>query len=155
MRKTLVAGNWKLNGSKDSVKTLVTDLLAGMSEVTDTQVAVCPPYVYIPMVADMLAGSTIAVGSQDNGDQESGAYTGEVSATMLKSVGINTVILGHSKRREFFNETDDLLKQKVDAALENNMQLIFCFGEKLEDRKTNNHFKEKKKNKSTFVIHML
>ena len=134
MRKTLVAGNWKLNGSKDSVKTLVTDLLAGMSDVTDTQVAVCPPYVYIPMVAEILAGSDIAVGSQDNGDQESGAFTGEVAAPMLKEMGCSYAIVGHSERRSIYGETDTDTASKYAAARKAGLTPILCVGELLEER---------------------
>jgi len=134
MRKTLVAGNWKLNGSKDSVKELVTGLLAGISDVTDTQVAVCPPYVYIPMVADMLAGSDIAVGSQDNADQESGAFTGEVAAPMIKEMGCTYAIVGHSERRSLYGETDADTASKYAAARKAGLTPILCVGELLEER---------------------
>jgi len=134
MRKTLVAGNWKLNGSKDSVKELVTGLLAGISDVTDTQVAVCPPYVYIPMVADMLAGSDIAVGSQDNADQESGAFTGEVAAPMIKEMGCTYAIVGHSERRSIYGEADADTASKYAAARKAGLTPILCVGELLEER---------------------
>ena len=134
MRKTLVAGNWKLNGSKESVKELVNGLLAGISDVKDTQVAVCPPYVYIPMVAEMLQDSAIAVGSQDNSDQESGAYTGEVAAPMLKEMGCTYAIVGHSERRSLYGEADADTAKKYAAARKAGLTPILCVGELLEER---------------------
>jgi triosephosphate isomerase len=134
MRKTLVAGNWKLNGSKDSIKTLISGLLNGMSDVTDTQVAVCAPYVYIPMVEDMLAGSAIALGSQDNANQESGAFTGEISATMLKEFGCHYAIVGHSERRSIYGEADADTARKYAAARKQGLTPILCVGELLEER---------------------
>ena len=134
MRKTLVAGNWKLNGSKESVKELVSGLLAGISDVKDTQVTVCPPYVYIPMVAEMLQDSAIAVGSQDNSDQESGAYTGEVAAPMLKEMGCTYAIVGHSERRSLYGEADADTAKKYAAARKAGLTPILCVGELLEER---------------------
>ena len=136
MRQTLVAGNWKLNGSKESIQPLVKGIIDGMSDVGDTAVAVCPPYVYIPMVAELLEGSAVGLGAQDVADQESGAYTGEVSATMLKDVGCQYVIVGHSERRSIYGEQDVDTAAKFAAARKEGLIPILCVGELLEERES-------------------
>lgn len=136
MRQTLVAGNWKLNGSKESIETLVKGITGGMADVGDKAVAVCPPYVYIPMVAEMLEGSKVGLGSQDNADQESGAFTGEVSAAMLKEVGCQYAIVGHSERRSLFGEKDADTAKKFAAARKEGLTPILCVGELLEERES-------------------
>ena len=138
MRASLIAGNWKMNGSLQSAIDLVEAIMAG--DAGKAELAVCPPAVHLMKIGGMLAQSKIALGAQNVCDRESGAFTGEISAEMLTSLGLKTVILGHSERREYFGETDALLAEKVDAALENNLEAIFCFGEVLEDRKSDNHF---------------
>ena len=134
MRQTLVAGNWKLNGSKDSIQTLVQGITDGMSAVNGTAVAVCPPYVYIPMVQNLLTGTTIGLGAQDVTDQESGAYTGEVSASMLKDIGCQYVIVGHSERRALYGERDEDTAKKYAATRKEGLIPILCVGELLEER---------------------
>ena len=104
------------------------------------QVMVAPTFTNLRGSVEMLKNSKIEVIAQNMHFAENGAYTGEISASMLVGVGVNTVILGHSERREYFNEEDSLLKKKVDAALEHDMMFIFCFGEKLEDRELGHHF---------------
>ena len=134
MRQTLVAGNWKLNGSTDSIKALVAGIEAGMGEVGDTAVAVCPPFVYIPLVAELIEGSAIALGSQDISDQEYGAYTGEVSGPMLKEFGCRYAIVGHSERRALYGEDDAFTARKFAAARRFGLTPILCVGELLEER---------------------
>ena len=134
MRQTLVAGNWKLNGSKDSIQTLVKGIADGMSAVNGTAVAICPPYVYIPMVQNLLTGTTIGLGAQDVTDQESGAYTGEVSASMLKDIGCQYVIVGHSERRALYGERDEDTAKKYAATRKEGLIPILCVGELLEER---------------------
>ncbi len=136
MRQTLVAGNWKLNGSKDSIQTLVKGIADGMSAVDGTAVAVCPPYVYIPMVQDLLAGTAIGLGAQDVTDQESGAYTGEVAASMLKDIGCQYVIVGHSERRAIYGEQDEETAKKYAATRKQGLIPILCVGELLEERES-------------------
>ena len=134
MRQTLVAGNWKLNGSLESIDELVAGIKAGASDAGDTQMAVCPPYVYIPKVAGMLEGTGIAVGSQDNSDQESGAFTGEVSAVMVRECGCSYAIVGHSERRSVYGEDDEFTARKFAAARKAGLTPILCVGELLEER---------------------
>lgn len=142
MRKKIVAGNWKMNLTKDASLALVTKIskgLPGLSE--DTRVIIAPPFINIPYVQQASErNSKVEVAAQNMHNAESGAYTGEIAADMLLAVGINTVILGHSERREYFKEDAHLLTRKVEQALEHKMEVIFCFGEKLEDRKGENHF---------------
>ncbi|WP_424278197.1 triose-phosphate isomerase [Eudoraea sp.] len=107
---------------------------------TEAEVIVAPTYVNLESAARMLQSSDIKVAAQNMHFAKSGAYTGEISADMLLNINVDTVIIGHSERRAYFGETDDLLAKKVEAALANNMQVIFCFGEELEERKAGNHF---------------
>jgi triosephosphate isomerase len=134
MRQTLVAGNWKLNGSLESVKELISGIKAGAGDVGNTQVAVCPPFVYIPLVSELLAGSAIAWGSQDISDQDSGAFTGEVSGPMLNDFGCGYAIVGHSERRALYAEDDDFTARKFAAARRHGLVPILCVGETLEER---------------------
>ena len=134
MRQTLVAGNWKLNGSLESIKELLAGVKAGAGNVGGKQLAVCPPFVYLPMVAELLSGSDVAVGSQDNADQESGAFTGEVAASMVKEVGCTYAIVGHSERRSIYGEDDAFTARKFAAARKAGLVPILCVGELLEER---------------------
>ena len=137
MRKNIVAGNWKMNNDLAQTEGLLTDLQK-QTQTSDAEVMVAPSFTNLWHSFQSLRTSDIEVIAQNMHFAENGAYTGEVSASMLKSVGIQTVILGHSERRAYFNETDVTLAKKVDAALANNMRVIFCFGEELEDRKSGN-----------------
>ncbi len=136
MRQKLVAGNWKLNGSKASVEALLKGILAGMTNLDNVAVAVCPPYVYIPMAQELLtqADSRIGLGAQDVCDQNSGAYTGEVSAPMLKDFGCRYAIVGHSERRAIYGEADEATACKFAAARSNGLKPILCVGETLAER---------------------
>ncbi|WP_242132142.1 triose-phosphate isomerase [Aestuariivivens marinum] len=138
MRRQIVAGNWKMNNDLAQTQALLTDLQK-QTQTSNAEVMIAPAFTNLYQAFETLKQSNIEVIAQNMHFAESGAYTGEVSANMLKSVGINTVILGHSERREYFNETDESLAKKVDAALEKGMQIIFCFGEQLADRKSGNH----------------
>jgi len=134
MRQPLVAGNWKMNGSLDSIKPLVEGIKAGMDSVTTAEMAVCPPYVYIPVVAALLKGSAIALGAQDVNDQEAGAYTGEVAPNMLMDVGCKYAIVGHSERRSIYGESDEFTAGKFAAARKAGLVPVLCVGELLEER---------------------
>ena len=137
MRKQIVAGNWKMNNDLAQTETLISNLKS-QSKTSNAEVMVAPTFTNLLQANQALKGSNIEVIAQNMHFAENGAYTGEVSASMLKSVGVKTVILGHSERREYFNETDAILAKKVDAALANNLRIIFCFGEVLADRKSGN-----------------
>ena len=137
MRKQIVAGNWKMNNDYVDSEILVSKLL-GQHKHSNTEVIIAPPFTNLLASINALKGSSIKVAAQNMHFAESGAYTGEVSASMLKSIGVETVILGHSERRFYFNESDDLLAKKVDTALAHDMRVIFCFGEELKDRKSGN-----------------
>lgn len=137
MRKQIVAGNWKMNNDYVDSQILVSKLL-GQHKHSNTEVIIAPPFTNLLASINALKGSSIKVAAQNMHFAESGAYTGEVSAAMLKSIGVETVILGHSERRAYFNESDDLLAKKVDTALAHDMRVIFCFGEELKDRKSGN-----------------
>lgn len=137
MRKHIVAGNWKMNKNLSETEALISDLKE-QTKSSNAEVMIAPTFINLPSAVSQLEGSTIEVIAQNMHFAENGAYTGEVSASMLKSVGINTVILGHSERRAYFNETDDSLAKKVDSALANGLRIIFCFGEELADRKAGN-----------------
>lgn len=136
MRQPLVAGNWKMNGSLDSIATLVDGIKAGMADVNKAEVAVCPPYVYIPRVVEMLAGTSIAVGAQDISDEESGAFTGEVAGPMIKEIGCKYAIVGHSERRSIYGEDDVFTARKFAAARRFGLTPILCVGELLEERES-------------------
>lgn len=107
---------------------------------TSTEIIVAPTFVNLQTAVTITEGNNITVAAQNMHQAEGGAFTGEISASMLNDIGVNTVILGHSERRAYFHETDALLANKVDTALKHNMRVIFCFGEELKDRQKNNHF---------------
>ena len=139
MRSKIVAGNWKMNKNLSETKALLSELLEKLPK-TEAKLIVAPTYVNLESAARILQSSDIKVAAQNMHFAKSGAYTGEISADMLLNINVDTVIIGHSERRAYFGETDDLLAKKVEAALANNMQVIFCFGEELEERKSGNHF---------------
>lgn len=134
MRKNIVAGNWKMNNDLLQTEALINDLKT-QNQTSGAEVMIAPTFVNLQQAVKATSGSSIEIVAQNMHFAENGAYTGEISASMLKGIGVKTVILGHSERRAYFNETDALLAKKVDAALANNMRVIFCFGEELADRK--------------------
>jgi triosephosphate isomerase len=139
MRSKIVAGNWKMNKNMAGTDALLAELSAKLPD-SDAKVMVSPTFVNLASAVRQLDGSKIEVIAQNMHFAESGAYTGEISADMLLNIGIKTVILGHSERRAYFGETDEILEKKVRAALGQKMTIMFCFGEELEDRKSGNHF---------------
>lgn len=140
MRKKIVAGNWKMHKNSEQTEDLLNDLIAKIPTDSETQIIVTPTFVNLASAVDHLEFINIDVAAQNMHQAESGAFTGEISADMLKSIGVNTVILGHSERRAIFNETDALIASKVDTALTHEMTVIFCFGEELKDRQEKQHF---------------
>jgi len=139
MRKKIVAGNWKMNNGLSETIELINDLKQNLSD-SDVKVMIAPSYPFLKTAVDQVGDGSIEVISQNINDNKSGAYTGEVSIDMLKSIGVNTTLIGHSERRAYYNEDDALLLKKINLALESNMDIIFCFGEELKDRKSNSYF---------------
>ena len=140
MRKKIVAGNWKMNNDLSETELLLEALKKQLIR-EDVVVMVAPAFTNLQQAFSSLQNYPIEVVAQNMHYAKSGAYTGEVSAKMLKSVGVKTVILGHSERRAYFYEDNAILAEKVSAALDNSMAAIYCFGEELSDRKSKNHFK--------------
>lgn len=129
-----------MNKNSEETEDLLNDLIDKLPSDKEVQVIVAPTFVNLASVVDHLEFTNIGVAAQNMSQFESGAYTGEISADMLKSIGVNTVILGHSERRAIFKETDSEIAEKVTTALKHDMTVIFCFGEELQDRKNNQHF---------------
>lgn len=140
MRQKIVAGNWKMHKNAEETEDLLNELIDKIPTDIEQRVIVAPTFVNLSAAADHLEFTNIEVAAQNMHQAEGGAFTGEISASMLKSVGINIVILGHSERRAYFHETDALLANKVDTALKHEMEVIFCFGEELKDRQSGQHF---------------
>lgn len=134
MRQPLVAGNWKLNGSLETISELVSGIGNQLSAVNVAELAVCPPFVYLSYVQQLLDGVDISLGSQDCSDQESGAYTGEVAAAMIKEFGCKYIIIGHSERRHIYGENNEIVAIKYEQVKKTNLVPILCVGETLQDR---------------------
>jgi len=136
MRKKIVAGNWKMNKNLQEGVALAIELTEVVKN-PNCGVVICTPFIHLASVAEVIKGSAIELGAENCADKASGAYTGEVSAEMVKSTGAQYVILGHSERRQYYNETPEILKEKVQLALANGLKVIFCIGETLEEREAN------------------
>lgn len=137
MRKTIIAGNWKMYKTLEESVELINALRPLATNLpSSVSVIVCPPFTSLAVVANLLKGSNIKLGAQNMSEHDEGAYTGEVSWKMLKSVGCEYVILGHSERRQYFNESNELINQKAKKALANGLKPIVCVGEKLDERET-------------------
>jgi triosephosphate isomerase len=136
MRKHIVAGNWKMNNGLIQTESLISELKQQV-KTSDAEVMIAPTFTNLWHAFQSAKQTDIEVIAQNMHFSENGAYTGEISAGMLKSLGIKTVILGHSERRAYFNETDEALAKKVNTAIAHQMKVIFCFGEELEDRQAN------------------
>ena len=139
MRDQIVAGNWKMNNDQRQTEILL-NALAVHSKPKDVRVMVAPSFTQLSQSIDLLKNDSIKVVAQNMNAAASGAYTGEVSAAMLKGVGVTTVVLGHSERRSLYHENNSSLSDKVKTAIAEGMEIIFCFGEQLEERKTDRHF---------------
>ena len=139
MRKNIVAGNWKMHKNQQETVALIEEIIAKKPN-TSTEIIVAPTFVNLAKAVEITNGKSITVAAQNMHQAEGGAFTGEIAAGMLTDIGVNTVILGHSERRAYFHETDALLASKVDTALKHDMRVIFCFGEELKDRQSDNHF---------------
>jgi triosephosphate isomerase len=140
MRKKIVAGNWKMNNDLAETQELLSHLKMQLVKEPEAEVMVAPAFTNLYSAFQGLKDTPVQVVAQNMHQAENGAYTGEVSAKMLKSIGVDTVILGHSERRAHFGETNEILAEKVNSALKSEMKIIFCFGEELADRKSDKHF---------------
>lgn len=136
MRKKIVAGNWKMNLTKGEGASLVDGIVTS----NKCETFIFPPFIHLNSLKDAALEKGVFIGAQNCYFEENGAFTGEVSISQLKDIGMLAVLVGHSERRSIFNETDDLLRKKVDAALANGITPFFCCGETLEERKSNQHF---------------
>lgn len=138
MRKKIVAGNWKMNKTLQEGVALATELNEVLkADKANCDVVICTPFIHLATVSGLIDHSVLGLGAENCADKASGAYTGEVSAEMVKSTGAEYVILGHSERREYYHETPEILKEKVDLALANGLKVIFCIGESLAQREAN------------------
>jgi triosephosphate isomerase len=156
MRKKIVAGNWKMNLDYNEGLSLFSEITNMVKdELTGKQEAViCSPFIHLHSLVQMAKGYKVSVGAQNAHQAEAGAYTGEVSAKMIKSVGAEYVILGHSERRQYFGETNELLAKKTDMALTHGLKPIFCIGETLQEREANQHFDIIKNQLAEGVFHL-
>jgi len=151
-RKKIVAGNWKMNMTIDESNGLINELKQ-VSE-NNVEIKIAPSYTNLYYAISLLKNSAIEVIAQNVHSEKRGAYTGEISAEMLKSIGVKTVIIGHSERRKYFAETDTILSKKVKAAIENSLNVIFCIGEELSERESGNHFEIIKNQITTALINL-
>ena len=157
MRSKIVAGNWKMNLTFDEAQTLVDDILDLLDEqeALKCEVIVCPPFPYLEMLTDYeFDEQQFNVGAQNCNAYDKGAYTGEVSAKMLKSLDVDYCIVGHSERRKYFGETNEVLAEKVNRLMENNMSPIYCVGEVLEEREAGRHFEVVKEQLEKGLFHL-
>ncbi len=156
MRKKIVAGNWKMNKDFQDAEDLMFEIVDELTEkgAGDTEVIVCPPAVYLEMSSDIAAENGFMVGAQNLSQFESGAYTGEISASMLHSMGISHCILGHSERRTYFGENDTIISAKIDLALKNGITPIYCCGEVLAERQAEKHFDVIRSQVSQALFHL-
>ncbi|MBF0483622.1 MAG: triose-phosphate isomerase [Candidatus Omnitrophica bacterium] len=140
MRKIIIAGNWKLNKTIKEAVELVNGLKQDLAQTKEVDIVVCPVYPALSEVSKLTAGSNIGLGAQDLYWEDAGAFTGEVSAPLLKDAGCQYVIIGHSERRQFFGETDATVNKKIGAALKHGLTPIVCVGEVLAERESNKTF---------------
>jgi triosephosphate isomerase len=155
MKNKIVAGNWKMNKSFSDAEDLIVAIAEGIEEKSTTvEVIIFPPFVYLEMATDIEQESDLMIGTQNISQFESGAYTGEISAEMLESLEVRFSIIGHSERRKYFNETNEILAQKVNMAIKHNISPVFCVGETLEERTADKQFAviEQQLNESLFHL---
>ncbi|MGL4855072.1 MAG: triose-phosphate isomerase [Lentisphaeria bacterium] len=133
-RKTIIAGNWKMNKTAAEATQVITDLKAAVAGITDVEIVICPTFTCLNAAVAAAAGSNVKIGAQNIAWADNGAFTGEISGAMLKEAGVEWVIIGHSERRQYFAETDATVNARIKAALKNGLKVMFCIGETLEER---------------------
>jgi triosephosphate isomerase (TIM) len=156
MRSKIVAGNWKMNTTFQEAEDLLYEIADLLNEQGkgDADVIICPPSPYLEMASDIGVENDFFVGAQNVNDHDSGAYTGEISAAMISSMGITHVILGHSERRTYYGENDTIIKNKIDLALKHDLVPIYCCGEVLAEREKSNHFEVVRSQVSEALFHL-
>ncbi len=136
MRRPLVAANWKMNGTRASAGALTRAVIAGLEGARGVEVALCPPYVHLALVAELLTGTEIELGAQNVARETAGAFTGEVAAEMLLEAGCVLTLVGHSERRQHYGESDDIVAAKTARALQAGLRPVICLGESLQERES-------------------
>ncbi|MDG2396458.1 MAG: triose-phosphate isomerase [Flavobacteriaceae bacterium] len=139
MRNKIVVGNWKMNNDKSQTKDLILSIKKSIQQKDNLRVILSPSFIHLESAISETLDTNIEICAQNIHQKEFGAYTGETSALMLKSIGVKTVIIGHSERREYFKENDEILSEKINTALKNGLEIIYCFGEQYKDRKNKNY----------------
>ncbi len=140
MRKPFIAANWKMNKTAGETEEFINSFLPLVKDVTDVDILLAPPYTSLSAAAKLLKGSNVILAAQNVHYEENGAYTGEISAEMLRSAGCTCVIIGHSERRQYFLETDEIVNKKIKTARKHGFDVILCIGESLEEREANKTF---------------
>ena len=155
MKSKLVIGNWKMNLSFEEADDLMNAIQERIADINlQTEVVVCPPYPYLELATDLAEESNFYAGAQNCSQFTNGAYTGEVSATMLSALGVEFCIVGHSERRKYFNESNEVIAQKVDRLMEQQLIPVVCCGETLEERKAGKHFEVVEKQVTETLFHL-
>lgn len=157
MRKNIVAGNWKMNMDYEQGISLFSEIVNMVKDevIGNQEVVVCSPFIHLAAISKLSSGTgNVSIAAQTINEHESGAYTGEISASQVKSTGAAYVILGHSERRAYFNETDELLAEKVNAALKHDLKPIFCIGETKDERESGSYFDIIKTQLSKGLFHL-
>jgi triosephosphate isomerase len=155
MRKQIVAGNWKMNTNLQEAVELGKQINEKLStSESEKGVAIAPPFTHLTAIKEVIDTEQICLMAQNCSSESSGAYTGEISAAMLKSVGVKSVIIGHSERRSYYGDTDEILAKKLDRVYENDMHPVFCCGETLEERKAETHIEVVKKQIENATFHL-
>ncbi len=156
MRRKIVAGNWKMNNNFQEAEELIETILDLLenNETENPLMVLCPPFPYLELATDLTDETHVSVGAQNVSQFVKGAYTGEVAAPMLRSIGVEFCIVGHSERRKYFNESSELLKEKVDVLLDHSIKPIFCCGEQLEQREKELHFEVVKSQIQESLFHL-
>jgi triosephosphate isomerase len=140
MRKPFISANWKMNKTIEETEAFINSFLPMVKDVTDVDILIAPPFTSLSAASGLLKSSNVILASQNIYHEEKGAYTGEISPDMLKSAGCSCVIIGHSERRQFFSETDEIVNKKIRTARNNGLEVILCIGESLEEREENRTF---------------
>ncbi|HDH34552.1 MAG TPA: triose-phosphate isomerase [Nitrospirae bacterium] len=140
MRKPFIAANWKMNKTAEETEAFINSFLPMVKDVTDVDILLAPPFTSLSAAAKLLKGSNVILAAQNMHFEENGAYTGEISCEMLRSAGCTCVIIGHSERRQYFLETDEMVNKKIKTARKHGFDVILCIGESLEEREANKTF---------------